>query len=133
MNIGDVQAAFPDLTIIFAHAGHRSWWQDAVEIAKGHPHSYLELSKWDEDAIKDPPGFLAKLAYMRDEVGAHRILFGSDFSIGPATSGENSPWPKWVGFFRELPGYARVHGYDFSQEEVNLILGGNAQRILRIR
>ncbi len=72
------------------------------------------------------------LAYMRDEVGAHKILFASDNVAGPATEGEKSWLPRWVDFFRTLPERASECGYSFSKEEVDWILGENAIRLMRL-
>jgi predicted TIM-barrel fold metal-dependent hydrolase len=132
MQLSDVQAMFPDLKVILAHAGKGPWWQEATAVAAAHPHTYLELSMWSEVAFRDPGECVAKLAHMRDTVGAHKILFASDNCAGPATEGERSWLHRWVDFFRELPDLASRHGYSFAQEEVDLILGENAVRVLKL-
>ena len=132
MQLSDVQAMFPELKIILAHAGKGPWWQEATAVAAAHPHTYLELSMWSEIAFKNPEECVAKLAYMRDEVGAHKILFASDNVAGPATEGEKSWLPRWVDFFRTLPERASECGYAFSKEEVDWILGENAIRLMRL-
>jgi len=130
IHISDVQARYPDLQIILAHAGKGPWWQDAVIVAAGHPNTYLELSMWSETAFHDLEDFIRKLAYMRDHVGAHKILFASDNCAGTATEGEKSWLPRWVQVFRDLPETSSKYGISFSREEVGLILGGNGKRIL---
>ena len=65
-------------------------------------------------------------------VGAHRILLGSDHFSGPRFSGERSRLPHWVAFLRDLPRTGARYGVAFSDEEMALILGGNAQRILNL-
>lgn len=132
MQLSDVQAMFPDLKIILAHAGKGPWWQEATAVAAAHPHTYLELSMWSEVAFRDPGECVAKLSYMRDAVGSHKILFASDNCAGPATEGERSWLHRWVDFFRELPDLAPGHGYSFAREEVDLILGENAVRVLKL-
>jgi predicted TIM-barrel fold metal-dependent hydrolase len=132
LHICQVQREYPQLTIILAHAGYRAWWEEAVVVARDHPNTYLELSQWGEYALNNPEDFIKKLAYMRDSVGAHRILFATDYMAGPAITEEKSIWPRWVQFFKNLPTTASKYGFKFTEEEVNLILGGNAQRILKI-
>jgi len=131
MNIAEVQSKYPDLAIIHAHTGYPCWWDVVLGMAYRHPFSYLEVSNWAEEAYRDPGGFIARLARARDMVGTHRILFASDRNSGPRFSGEKySTLPKWVQFFRDLPDTAKQYGFTFTQEEVDLILGGNAARIL---
>ncbi len=132
IHIGDVQRDFPELAIIFGHSGRPAWWRDAATVAGGHWHSYLELSQWEREAERDEEGFIRTLAEMRDQVGAHRILFASDYSAGPARSGEKSTWGNWVNFFKRLPDRAKAFGVTFTQDEVDLILGGNAARLLKL-
>lgn len=132
MQLSDVQAMFPDLKIILAHAGKGPWWQEATAVAAAHPHTYLELSMWSEVAFKDPGECVSKLAHMRDTVGPHKILFASDNCAGPATAGERSWLHRWVDFFKELPEDAPKHGHSFTREEVDLILGENATRLMKL-
>jgi predicted TIM-barrel fold metal-dependent hydrolase len=132
IHIGDLQAAFPELTIVLAHAGHDIWWQDAVAVAAGHPHTYLDLSQWGNDALTNRKAFLNKLSHMRDRIGAHKIIFASDHCPGPKTSGPNSEWVAWVNFFKELPKIAKDFDLSFSEKEKDLILGENATRLLKL-
>ena len=69
---------------------------------------------------------------MRDYVGAHRILWASDFGFGPSNAGEKSPLPHWLKTFRDLPTTGEQYGVRFTQEEVDLMLGGNAQRLFNL-
>ncbi len=132
MGIGDVQVKYPDLTIVMAHSGHPIWLQEAILVASRHPRTYLELSNWNWNMKTDPEGTVRALADMRDGVGAHRILFGSDYISGPRFGGEKSDMPQWVQFIRELPERARSLGLSFSQEEIDLILGENARRVFNL-
>lgn len=61
---------------------------------------------------------------------AHRILFGTDEpSVIP---GDFERTKKWVGLFKNLPEVAKRYGVEFSQEETELILHGNGERIFKI-
>lgn len=97
---------FPDLTVIAAHLGGWSKWDEAVE--------YLA----DTDCMVDisscmmflPPDKVVE--YVR-AFGAHRVLFGTDFPIWDAT--------KEVRNLMSLP---------LTDDEREQIFFGNAQRIL---
>ena len=132
INISDLHRDFPDLPIIYAHAGHGAWWEEAAQLARGHPQGYLDLSQWPGDARKDMKEFVLKLGRMRDIIGAHRILWASDFSFGPRNNGDRSPLPHWLKTFKELPTVAEEYGVTFTDDEVDLMLGGNAQRLLNL-
>jgi predicted TIM-barrel fold metal-dependent hydrolase len=130
MHISDLHRDFPELPVIYAHAGRGPWWVDAAELAKCHPLGFLELSGWAGEARQDPGEFIRKLAKMRDIVGTHRIVWGSDFSFGKQNAGDRSPLPAWLHAIEQLPTTAAEHGFTFGQDEVDLILGGNMQRLL---
>jgi predicted TIM-barrel fold metal-dependent hydrolase len=132
IHISDVQALYPDLKIILGHAGKGIWWEDAIAIAAAHPNTYLELSMWSEVAFQNLPNFTQKIAAMRDQVGAHKILFASDNCAGKATEGDRSWLHKWVKIMEDLPETAKESGIQFSQEEINLIMGENSRRLLKI-
>lgn len=132
LNLGDVQRDFPDLQIIFGHAGGKAWWREATATAAGHWNSYLELSHFSKPSPSDPGRLYRILGEMRDEVGAHRLLYASDYAAGPAMSGPNSTLAPWVQFFKDLPEKAREFGVTFTQDEVDLILGANAARLLKL-
>jgi predicted TIM-barrel fold metal-dependent hydrolase len=127
--IADVQLRYPELRISLAHAGHSIWAIEAGMVAAHHPHTYLEISMWAPDAKVDPERVVRVLARMRDEVGASRILFGSDHIGGPRFSGPRGLMVDWAGFVRSLPDIAPQYGCSFTQEEIDLIMGGNALRL----
>ena len=130
--LAEVQHRFPGMTIVFGHAGHPFWWEQAAETVAGHPTSYLEISQWNYIVDKEPGEVARRLARCRDLVGAQRILLGSDHFSGTRFSGDRSQLPRWVGFLRDLPRTGGQYGVRFTEEEMALILGGNAQRILKI-
>jgi uncharacterized protein len=132
LHIGDVQLAYPDLTIVFAHAGHELWAEEAMLTVASHPRSYLELSNWNWNLAGDHDELTRMLVRMRDTVGAHRMLFASDHLGGRRFSGERSTVGSWVDFVRELPERASRLGLSVSEEEVALILGENARRVFKL-
>lgn len=130
--LGRVQAAFPDLQLVLGHAGHPFWGHEAMKIVSEHPRSFLEISNWNWDLDSSEDNVIRTLGKMRDEVGAHRILFGSDHLGGRRFSGKRGKLKRWVDFIKELPERGQRVGVKFSEEEVALILGGNACRVFRI-
>ncbi len=130
-HIKALQVAYPDLIIILGHAGYDLWWEEACRIARGHPNCYLELSDWYLE-LSDPGNLITKLACMRDMVGADHVIFGSDQVSGERFCGDRAILPDWVDFFKNLPGEAEKFGYQFTKEDVELILEGNARRILKL-
>ena len=132
VELGDLHRDFPDLTVIYAHAGHGPWWEEAAYMVRGQPHAVLDLSQWPGDARRDLGEFIRKLGRIRDIAGVHRILWASDFGFGPKTSGDRSPLPHWLNTFKQLPEIAPQYGVTFTQEEVDLMLGGNAKRVLNL-
>lgn len=81
--LASILAAFPTITLVFAHAGYEAWWQEALDIAHGWQSTYLELSLWFELAERDYSTFRSRVGTMVDRLGAHRILWGSDLLRGP--------------------------------------------------
>ncbi|MBE6778700.1 MAG: amidohydrolase [Ruminococcaceae bacterium] len=101
-----VLRAYPGLTVVGAHLGGYSVWEQAVELLAGMPNLYVDCSScfWKlspEEARQ----------YIR-AYGADRVLFGSDY-------------PMWnVG--REL---AFLQDLDLTEEELRGILSLNAEKV----
>lgn len=97
---------FPDLTIIFAHAGKPEWHQSAKEIALRYENVYVDT------ALVEPATLVREYGDLRDI--AKKILFGSD-------------WPV-VGSYTVLMEKLRAAAIaaDVSED----LLRGNALRIL---
>lgn len=132
INIGDVQARYPSLTIVFAHAGYPVWAHEVMELVAHHPSSYLDISNWNHHMDRDPEGLVRLLVAMRDSVGAHRMLFASDHLGGRRFSGSRSRVADWVNFVQELPDRAARLGLRVSREEMQLIMGENARRVYNL-
>ena len=117
-----VQRDHPDLTLVIAHAGYPMWWQEAATVAGGHPSTYLEISHWDRMIEPDREGLLRILRYWRQNVGAHRMLFGTDFFGGRRFTSRERAIERWAGFLQECG--------VFDADELALVMGGNAARII---
>lgn len=127
--LATVQHQFPDLKLIFGHSGYPIWAEEACLTVEGHENSYLEISQWSWLAQSDPGRLTKVLGRFRDVVGPHRILFASDHVPGARFSGDRSKLPVLLDFMKNLPATAPDHGVSFSEEELELIMGGNAARV----
>ena len=125
----DVQADFPGLKLWIGHAGHRIFWEEAAAVAAVGINTYLELSTWQQIALEEEEFYVRWLARVRDRVGVHRLVWGSDHIAGTRVRGMDKlvDWAEW---FRGLPERAKKYGLKFTQDDVDLILGGNAARCL---
>jgi predicted TIM-barrel fold metal-dependent hydrolase len=105
--IGELAGRHPDVTIIMDHMGYREWVRLAVDAAVANPNIYLGTT-----LIAAAEPILIKNIVLAGEVGAERIVFGSNAPAGVAIHGVNG--------IRDI-------GLDPADEA--LILGGNLARI----
>jgi predicted TIM-barrel fold metal-dependent hydrolase len=131
-HLSAVSSLFPDLKVIYGHVGRPYWWQDILHIAESNPNAYLELSGWNHVAAKNPKKFANILREMIDTVGAHRIFMGSDFAAGPKTVGDRNRLPAWLDYLKNLPINAEEYNVQFTDEEIELIMGENAKRMIKL-
>lgn len=128
---------FPDLVIIMNHTGMDTRastyvWEQCVSIAETKVNLYLELGDWPRRYVRvldDERELVRKLKIMRDAVGTHRIIYGSDQpAVGKYDDDLSKRFIEWL---IDLPTNAKKYGVDFSKEEVELIMHGNAERIFK--
>lgn len=118
---------FPDLVFVLAHAG-MGWWQEAAEIAWHHPNVYLDIAYWQVKYLRDPDLFAGELRSLINIAGAERVFFGTDW---PALRKVRKvAHAAWVSFLRRLP-ETSPGGVRFTSEEIELLLGGAAERVLK--
>ena len=131
LGIIKVQREFPELTIVMAHSGHPSWGAEAIEVAAAHSNTYLELSNWNHElhSEADREHLTHTLAHMRNAVGSHRMLFGSDHLGGKRFSGGRSGMGRWRRFIADLADSPVFGKRPMTSQETDLILGGNATRV----
>lgn len=97
----------PGITFVAAHPGERPYVERHIDKMKKYDNLYLDLS--GTGLFR-----LGSLKYLVSQVGAERILFGTDYPIcNPA-------------MYVEAVRYEEI-----SQEERALIFSGNARRILK--
>ena len=102
-------------------------WRPWAALAAVQPTLYGDLAMWDNLAYKNYGLFCRELRTILDFLGPHKVLLGSDGPIHTLLK----PIKTWVDIIRNLPEEA-PDGISFTRAEVDLILGGNAMRILNI-
>jgi len=116
--------AFPTLRIVICHLGMApaEGWQDQVRLAR-HEHVYLEISalpyQFHRQEEYPYPSAQRVLEWAVREVGAHKIMWGSDY---PTVLTENT--------YGQLLNFVRTNCPFLTPEERAFILGGTAERLL---
>ncbi len=113
----DVLKAFPKIRAILAHMGG-GYWQEAIELAG----AFTENVYFDT-AIAISAAPIPDFIRLGDEqavdmirrVGAHRVMFGSDFP--------------WIDPKQDI---VRIKGLALTDKEKGMILGGNARAFFNI-
>jgi predicted TIM-barrel fold metal-dependent hydrolase len=141
MWITDMASEYKDVPIVLDHGGLQGWWserlvEDALCVAAAHDNVYLETGLWWADlygkALRDP------------NVGAEKLLWGCDWGASiPFHTQLGSHPPVYAVQLRNEPivrHQVDVWGWslkqllrlDIAQDDLNLILGGNAARVYRL-
>ena len=126
-------AEYPRLRLVFAHAGLEAWWAEALDCATGWQHAYLELSLWQRCAAEDYTEFRRRIRRMRSQLGAHRLIFGSDIMRGPREDPEGSELEDWICRVRDLAAPYAGEPAVLGEEELELFLAGNAVRLYDLK
>jgi predicted TIM-barrel fold metal-dependent hydrolase len=105
--LDNVCKKFPQARIMLAHSGGSYEMADkSIKLAKEHPNVYLEITY--------TPRPYGMIEYLVEQIGAERVLYGSDWAFRDPRS--------QIGW----AGYARI-----SLPDKEKILGGNMSRLLR--
>jgi predicted TIM-barrel fold metal-dependent hydrolase len=134
--------AYPDVPIILEHAGvEGGWWEyfyeQCLHVAAGHKNIYLETGRmWASlyyKALTDP------------SIGAEKIIWGTDWGASLPLYSNTNRYPAVytrqdikTGIPRhqhDIWGWSlrQLMSLDISQDDLNLILGGNAVRLYNLR
>ncbi len=125
IHFASAAARFPEVDFIFAHCGDVGWWQEAVQAAVWLKNVYVDLSLWQKPYMRLPkPRFYQWLRDVVDLAGADKILFATDAPYPNLMC----PLKDWVKAFKE-----RKTDIQFTDEEIDMILGGTAQKVLRMK
>ena len=100
----------PDVVIIMDHMGYREWVGLAVKAAQDNPNIYLGTT-----LIAAAEPIMIKNIVRSGQLGADRIVFGSNGPAGIATHGVNG-----------------IRDIGFTDEEAALILGKNFKQIYKL-
>ncbi|MBI5115824.1 amidohydrolase family protein [Candidatus Poribacteria bacterium] len=125
--ICDILVDFPDLRVIAAHMG-KTAWHEWAGLAHDFPNLYGDLAVWSRYADRNYEFFCRQLRELTFYAGVEKVLWGTDDPFENHTV----PTATFVKMMRELP-VKSPKGYEFSKEEVDLMLGGNAARLLGIK
>jgi len=141
----DLAASYPDVPIIMNHGGMQGWWSEmymdaALHVAAAHRNVYLETGLYWAELYEKP---------LRDpNIGVEKLLFGTDWGASipqqwvpgfhPSSFADQS-WRQGIpahqvdyyGWsLRQLGKAADM--FDLPQDDLNLILGGNALRVFKM-
>ncbi len=122
--ICDILVDFPDLKVIAAHMG-KTAWHEWAGIAHDFPNLYGDLAVWSRYGDRNYDFFCRQLRELTFYAGVEKVLWGTDDPFENYTV----PTQKFLKMIRDLPTMA-PRGFEFSQEEVELMLGGNAAKLL---
>lgn len=138
----DLAANFPDVPLVFDHGGMASWWWEhlvdqCLHVAASHDNVYLECGLYWTD--------LYYKALLDPNVGAEKLIFGTDW--GASIPIYSQPGRKPPTYAQQLIkegivthqvdvirwGLRQVDRLDVSQDDINLIMGGNAIRVYKLK
>jgi len=127
IHLDDLGVDFPDLPIIAAHAGGSFGYQQMLSLMSIKLNIMADISAWQIYAQRDYNGFCRALREFLDFTEPERIFFGSDSPSFRSIMSNTD----WVQLIKGLPEKS-PKGISFSKDEIELIMGGNAQRLLGI-
>lgn len=123
--LDDVCSDFPELTVVAAHSGNLIWWRTLAHMAAFQPNLYGNLAGLQTLAVRNYPVFCSLLREFIDICGPRKLMWASD---DPVYTAVGIPTSRYLELMRQLL-TDPAPGTSFTQEEVNLMLGGNAARV----
>ncbi|MBI2958604.1 MAG: amidohydrolase family protein [Chloroflexi bacterium] len=121
--LDDVLQDFPGVKVIAAHMG-RADWRGWAAMAQFRRNLYGDTAMWQQLAVVNYERFCGSLREILDTAGSDSVLFGSDGPGFPSLV----PNRRFIQILRDLPQKAPP-GTRFTSEEVDGILGANAQKV----
>lgn len=137
----DVAAAYPDVPLILQHGGMGGWWSEmymdaCFQVAAAHPNVYLETglywTKLYEKPLRDP------------NIGAEKLIWGTDWGASIPQQWRPGLYPQTYASQSRQDGppahqvdywgwsLKQLDKLDIPQDDLNLILGGNAVRLFKL-
>ncbi|HJP20094.1 MAG TPA: amidohydrolase family protein [Alphaproteobacteria bacterium] len=137
----DLAVEYPDVPIILEHGGLQGWWserlvEEALCVAAANDNVFLETGLWWSD--------LYKKALMDPNIGAEKLLWGCDWGASIPFHAQYDSHPpayavqvrkqKLVRHQIDVWGWSlkQLWRLDIVQDDLNLILGGNAARLYQL-
>ena len=119
---------FPELKIIMAHSGN-PYIDEAGSICANKLNIYVDLAWWQPKILgNNVENFYKPLRKLIDTAGAGRVLFGTDW---PALRQVRKLAGKvWVDAFKNIPPHVKEAGVEFTEQEIDAVMGDNAAKIL---
>jgi predicted TIM-barrel fold metal-dependent hydrolase len=134
----DIAAAFPDLTLVFDHGGIQAWWwerfyEECLNVLAAHDNVYAECGLWWRELYERP--------LIDPNIGPEKLLWGTDWGASMQIYSQlgRTPPSYPVQLRKEGIVHYQVDYWGWSlreatsvrisQDDLNLILGGNAARI----
>ncbi|PKN67909.1 MAG: hypothetical protein CVU57_01460 [Deltaproteobacteria bacterium HGW-Deltaproteobacteria-15] len=138
----ELASNFPDVPIIFDHGGMACWWWEhlvdqCLHVAASHDNVYLETGLYWTDLYYKP--------LLDPNIGAEKLLWGTDWGASiPVYSQPGHKPPTYamqlikeglVTHQVDLFGWSlrQMRRLDITQDDLNLILGGNAARLYKLK
>jgi predicted TIM-barrel fold metal-dependent hydrolase len=133
---------YPDVPLIFDHGGIQGWWWEhftdqCLHVAASHDNVYLECGYWWTElyykALNDP------------NVGPEKLLWGTDWGASIPIYAQPGRYPASYPVQLRKQGVVthqvdcwgwslkQVARLDISQDDLNLIMGGNAIRLFKLK
>jgi len=122
----DILVDFPAIKVIAAHMG-KTAWHEWAGLAHDFPNLYGDLAVWSRYGGRNYDHFCRQLRELTYYAGVEKVLWGTDDPFENYTV----PTKDFMKMMRDLPEKS-PRGYEFSREEVDLMMGGNAARLLGI-
>jgi uncharacterized protein len=127
MLVDAAAADYPDVQFIIGHSARiEGWAREAFTVAVYKTNVHLDMSLWQHWA--GPDEICRTLLWLKDRVGLDRVLFGSDM-VGIEVSWTLEEWTNQLRMMHEL---SKQHGGEITREDLDLVMGGNAVRLIGI-
>lgn len=137
----DLATEFPDVPIVLEHGGMANWWWEhlvdqCLHVAASHENVYLETGLYWTDLYRKP--------LLDPNIGPDKLIWATDWGASIPVYGQLGRHPETyamqlvkkgiVTHQVDIIGWSlrQITRLDIPQDDLNLILGGNACRIYKI-
>ena len=141
MWITDLAHEYKDVPIVLNHAGIQGWWsekfyEECLLVAAAHDNVYLECGLFWSDLYRKP--------LIDPNIGPEKLIWGCDWGASiPFHAQYGQKPPVYAVQLRKQPlvrhqvdvwGWSlrQLYNLDMVQDDLNLILGGNAARLYKL-